>query len=365
MPTILAVDNDLVFLTKLGGQLEEAGYNVVKAGDVGHAEQCFAEDQPDLMLLEVRIERGQGWLLLERTAGQVPVIVLSSSGREEDVVRGFEAGAADYIPKPYRTHELLARVRTRLAVPQLEPVAAAPARPPRKREKPPQPVAQPPADDAPPGAAMLAETQELATLRMGGTDPQRREAPALLLEGDVTLGRRLYAERQRRRLTLVQAENELKIPMSYLQALESDKFTLLPRGAQAADMVRSYANYLGFDGNEVLAEFQQQFNNEPIQPPPALGGTPFRPPTPRWVFQAVAVALALVLSFGAILAFDPTAPTRLVNSVQNLMVAPAPTSLPTSPAPTAAPPVATAAPAPTAAPTAGPTTTPAPTQPSQ
>ncbi|MBX0326530.1 response regulator transcription factor [Oscillochloris sp. ZM17-4] len=114
MPRIQIIDDDVITLASLGLQLEDAGFSVTKSSDLTHAEQSYAEERPDLVLLDVRSDRERGWDLLARIADSTPVIVLSAAAREEDVVRGFEAGAADYIAKPYRSAELLARLRARL-----------------------------------------------------------------------------------------------------------------------------------------------------------------------------------------------------------------------------------------------------------
>src|SRR6476661_5393286 len=79
-----------------------------------HAELLIAEQHPDLVLLDPDIGRGDGWLLLNQFAASTPIIVISGQALEEDIIRGLDAGAADYLPKPFRTGELLARVRTRL-----------------------------------------------------------------------------------------------------------------------------------------------------------------------------------------------------------------------------------------------------------
>src|SRR6185295_2855051 len=72
------------------------------------------EQRPDLVLLDPDIGRGDGWLLLNQFAAVTPIIVISGQALEEDIIRGLDAGAADYLAKPFRTGELLARVRSRL-----------------------------------------------------------------------------------------------------------------------------------------------------------------------------------------------------------------------------------------------------------
>lgn len=197
----------------------------------------------------------------------------------------------------------------------------------------------------------MSEAEEMALLRMGDRNealrPEQRSVPPPL-DDTLSLGQKLYLERQRRRFTLVQAENELKIRMSYLQAMEDNKFTLLPRGPLAGQMLRSYAAYLGLDKDALLEEFQRSYASDPFEPLPALGGPQVRRPLPRWLIPVTAVVLALAVSLGGLLFFDPGGMTEMADTVRALIIAP--TAVPT-PAPTPIPPP-TATPSPSATATA-------------
>lgn len=318
MTAILIIDDDVALLAALAAQLEDAAFSVIKSSDLVHAERMYAEQRPDLVVLEVQTGAGKGWDLLSKIAADVPVLVLSFAGREEDVLRGFAAGAIDYVSKPYRSAELLARIRVRLApvlaravsAPLPRPVASVPNSPPPARPAPPS--ADPATTDI-----FMSEAEELALLRA----PQAPVAAAVAHADDPPqgLGARLRAERLRRQYTLVQVENELKIRMSYLQAMEDEKFTLLPRGPVALEMVRSYAGHLGMPVNEVLSEFKQNFYIEPVAPPPALGGPRMPRSIPRWVIMLTAIILALALAVGAILVLDPDFFITLPERVQPLL----------------------------------------------
>lgn len=314
MASILIIDDDVTLLARLGAQLEDAGYQVEKAGSIEHAERSYADQRPDLVILEPRTGGDAGWDLLPRLAAGSAVVVLTGAGREEDVVRGFSAGAIDYVTKPYRSEEFLARLRVRVATlpapePAPEPAPAAPAvpaanlaqvrpfEPPRRRNRRPDPVDE---------TVFMSEAEEMALLRMPGATPAQAESsPETADSNPEALGARLRAERLRRHLTLVQVENELKIRMSYLQAMEDEKFTLLPRGPVAVQMVRTYAGFLGLDAGALAEEFRSQHYVDPIEPPPALGGSSLPRSVPRWVILLAAVTLALAVAAGAIYAFDP------------------------------------------------------------
>jgi CheY-like chemotaxis protein len=316
LSSLLIIDDDVTLLARLGAQLEEAGYEVAKSSDVSHGEQLFAELRPDLVLLEVRTSDERGWALLSRLVAEAPVVVLSGVAREEDVVRALDGGAADFIAKPYRSAELLARLRARMSVPLVG--VAAPARPlpaneqavgasvARKTDA--TPRRELPANDE---KVFMSEAEELAMLRTASVKaaPQTIPAPDLGSKGGV--GSQMRAERMRRHMTLVQVENDLKIRMSYLQAMEDEKFTLLPRGPAAPQMVKQYADHLGLDASSVLDEFKAQGYGEVVTPLPALGGSPLPRNLPRWVVLLAAVLLALAVGLGAIITFDPDFFARL------------------------------------------------------
>src|SRR5690349_7640600 len=111
MPTILIIDDDVALLARLGTELEQAGYDVLRASETRSADMLLDERRPDLVLLDTDTSRGEGWEVLGRIVDHAPVIVISGRGLEEDIIRGLDAGAVDYLPKPFRTGELLARIR--------------------------------------------------------------------------------------------------------------------------------------------------------------------------------------------------------------------------------------------------------------
>jgi CheY-like chemotaxis protein len=315
LSSLLIIDDDVTLLARLGAQLEEAGYTVLKSSDLAHGEQIFAEARPDLVLLEVRTGDEGGWALLPRLASETPVVVLSGAAHEEDVVRALDAGAADYMAKPYRSGELLARLRARMTVPLgITTPAAMPISHAQAigaslpAEVTPAPRPSKSAADA---TVFMSEAEELAMLRTPAAAAAPRAAQAPDIQGDGGVGSQMRAERMRRHMTLVQVENDLKIRMSYLQAMEDEKFTLLPRGPAAPQMVKHYADHLGVDASAVLDDFRAQGYGEVVAPIPALGGRPLPRNLPRWVVILAAMLLALAVGIGAIMLFDPDFFARL------------------------------------------------------
>jgi DNA-binding response OmpR family regulator len=368
LATVLIIDDDIGLLGRLSTQLVEAGYSVLKSSEIASAETLWSEQRPDMVLLEVKTGRGEGWRLLSEFSVQTPVIVVSAEGREEDTVRGLEAGAADYIAKPYRSNELLARIRLRLnghaAPPPAVRAVAAP--------EPPQGASSAETtglSGAAPasGSVLMAETEEMASLR---EEQSTSQEPPPVPDDETALGDALRTERQRRRMTLVQAENELHIRMWYLQAMEEGRFTLLPRGPMAEQMLRTYASYLDMQLPWVLEQYQRHYSSNQIEPLPVFSGSERRFTVPRWVIWAAAVVLALVVSGTAIALLDPDGVQNIGENLRGLFLfegevappaleptaTPSPGSTTTTPPPTATPspepppPTATPEPTPTAPP---------------
>jgi DNA-binding response OmpR family regulator len=117
--TVLVADDDEPIRRMLSHRLEGAGYEVHLCDDGQAAADLLKEGLcPEVLVLDVMMPRLNGTRLLRMVRNEefpvdssVPVIILSSRAREDDVLEGFESGANDYITKPFRGNELLARVR--------------------------------------------------------------------------------------------------------------------------------------------------------------------------------------------------------------------------------------------------------------
>jgi DNA-binding response OmpR family regulator len=111
--TILVVDDDPRYTRLVEVNLVTEGYQVRTASDGQQAVEEVAADQPDLVLLDIMMPIMDGFTACERIRefSNLPIIILTAKGEERDRVRGLDAGADDYIVKPFSAHELLARVR--------------------------------------------------------------------------------------------------------------------------------------------------------------------------------------------------------------------------------------------------------------
>jgi two-component system KDP operon response regulator KdpE len=107
----------------LRASLQSHGYRLVEAGGVREAEQLATSHNPDLFLLDLGLPDGDGIELTRSLRGwtRAPIIVLSARGREEDKVSALDAGADDYLTKPFGVNELLARLRVALRHAQAQP----------------------------------------------------------------------------------------------------------------------------------------------------------------------------------------------------------------------------------------------------
>ena len=113
---ILVVDDDPRYLRLIRVNLEASGYEVIAAANGTRAVELAASEAPDLVLLDVMMPDKDGYQACReiRAFSVVPIVMLTALGQTEDVVRGLDAGADDYIAKPFSAQELLARMRARL-----------------------------------------------------------------------------------------------------------------------------------------------------------------------------------------------------------------------------------------------------------
>jgi DNA-binding response OmpR family regulator len=113
---ILVVDDDPDLLALVAFALTNAGYAVVRAADAGPAIAAFDRELPNLVLLDINLPSGNGFDVCRsiRDRSQVPVMMLTARGEEEDLVRALELGADDYLTKPFSPRTLLARVKALL-----------------------------------------------------------------------------------------------------------------------------------------------------------------------------------------------------------------------------------------------------------
>jgi class 3 adenylate cyclase len=121
---ILVVDDTPANLQALSATLKEKGYQVSVATNGKQALEAVGRVRPDLILLDVMMPEMDGFEACRRlksseATSDIPIIFLTARTETEDIVKGFELGAVDYVPKPFNAHELLARVNTHLTMDRL------------------------------------------------------------------------------------------------------------------------------------------------------------------------------------------------------------------------------------------------------
>ncbi len=117
MARILIIEDELPMRTALKDCLEAEEHRVLTAADGETGLKRAMEEKPDLVLLDIMMPRVDGYAVcaeLRRLGSPAPILMLTAKGQVEDRVTGLDAGADDYLVKPFSTEELLARVRALL-----------------------------------------------------------------------------------------------------------------------------------------------------------------------------------------------------------------------------------------------------------
>lgn len=115
-PLVLVVEDEPEMRKFIRATLTSRGYRLLEAERANEGVQLLTSHRPDLVLLDLGLPDGDGIDLTRqlREWSRVPVIVLSARGREDDKVEALDAGADDYLTKPFGVNELLARMRVAL-----------------------------------------------------------------------------------------------------------------------------------------------------------------------------------------------------------------------------------------------------------
>lgn len=114
---ILIVDDELPIREMIHTSLDMAGYQCQQAGDAQHAHQMIVDQRPALILLDWMLPNGVSGIDLcrrlkrDESLSEIPVIMLTARGEEDHKVQGLDAGADDYMTKPFSTRELVSRIK--------------------------------------------------------------------------------------------------------------------------------------------------------------------------------------------------------------------------------------------------------------
>ena len=107
----LIVDDDRVLADVLSFTLRREGFQIVQAHDGKEALERWAQEQPDLIVLDVNLPKMDGFAVCReiRKQANTPILLLTVRGEEDDIVHGLELGADDYVTKPFSPRQLVAR----------------------------------------------------------------------------------------------------------------------------------------------------------------------------------------------------------------------------------------------------------------
>ncbi len=125
MKRILVVDDEVGALTLIGIMLNRGGFEVVKAQSASQALAILEQESPDLIILDIMMPGMNGIELCAAIRGMerfatTPILILSTRSDSESVIRGMEAGATNYLPKPILHHDLVSKVRSMLNLTTVE-----------------------------------------------------------------------------------------------------------------------------------------------------------------------------------------------------------------------------------------------------
>ncbi|EGT3953996.1 response regulator transcription factor [Clostridioides difficile] len=116
MSSILLVEDDLSLIYGLEFSIQKSGFSIDIARTVKEAMQMYEEKNYDLLLLDVSLPDGNGFQICEkvREVSNIPIIFLTASDEEVNVVMGLDMGGDDYITKPFKLNELISRIKALL-----------------------------------------------------------------------------------------------------------------------------------------------------------------------------------------------------------------------------------------------------------
>src|ERR1051325_6972860 len=113
-PSVLIIEDDPALLRGLRDNFESQAYRVQVARDGQKGLSAALANPPDLLLLDIMLPKMNGYEICRAIRAnqlEVPIIMLTAKGQEEDIIRGLELGADDYVTKPFSIRELLARAK--------------------------------------------------------------------------------------------------------------------------------------------------------------------------------------------------------------------------------------------------------------
>ena len=305
MAVILAIDEDVVLTMSLDLQLGHVGHIVRRANTIALATQYIAEQQPTLIVIDPSVEAQAGWQIVAQWAQNIPVIVISHDPTATTATRAQTLGCQGFMAKPFPIRELVALLTPFIEPPAL-PVPENPSAP-NEEQKPKRSTRK---------RTQSTDSQKTVSAANHANDDlalSLNDADELLLAGLPTttapdtytkakkesLGSRLRAERTKRNIPLTQIDLAIGVHMTYVQAMEEDRFSHLPRGRMAEEMITKYVRYLGIDEQSALEEYRGFHYSELVEPITAFGADKLQFFSyGRFIRVALALVVLVAIGYG-------------------------------------------------------------------
>ena len=309
MAVILAIDEDVVLTMSLDLQLGHVGHTVRRANTVTAALSHYTDLPPNVVVIDPSVEQQNGWQLVTQWAGNVPVVVISHDPTDTTKTRAESLGCAAVLSKPFLMRDLVnvltpfldtpttkktsSRKRSTATQPVVEGQPA-PQPPAKKRRTAPQPtVPTPPQREDTLGIGISDADEELLA-GLPSTMPEEQPSETR----HETLGMRMRQERLKLNIPLSQIDLLIGVHMAHVQAMEEDRFSYLPRGKIAEDIITKYVRFLGMDVNEVLQMYRSFKYSEHVEPLTSFGADKLsNMASYAWVLQ-VFIGLVVLAGIG-------------------------------------------------------------------
>ncbi len=344
MALILAIDEDVVLTMSLDLQLGNVGHIVRRANSFALATQFLEEQQPTVIVIDPSFEVHAGWQIIEQWASKIPVIVMSDDPTAATADRAKSLGTQGLIAKPFLMNDLVEfltpfiQTTTTPAIEKsiVSDVEPKPKRNSRKKNQStesriPVPVIMPSRDTL---GLSITDADELLLTGLPTTVTPANE-PQLKKE---SMGSRLRAERTKRNIPLTQIDLSIGVHMTYVQAMEEDRFSHLPRGRMAEEMITKYVRYLGMNVQSAIDEYRGFHYSEAIEPITAFGADKLQFNSyRRYIFIGLAMIMLIGILYG-VYRFESTRINAVSGGVLSLIFRETATLTPTStitPSPTA------------------------------
>ncbi len=311
MAVILAIDEDVVLTMSLDLQLGHVGHTVRRANTITAALSHYSDLTPNVVVIDPGLEQQNGWQLVTQWASTVPVVVISHDPTDSTKTRAESLGCVAVLSKPFLMRDLVNALTPYLDAQPTKKSAS------RKRGTASQPVVNSQQETPPPTKKRNQRTAPQPTVP---NPPQREDTLGIgisdadeeLLSGlpttmpeenrpeprQETLGMRMRQERLKLNIPLSQIDLLIGVHMAHVQAMEEDRFSYLPRGKIAEDIITKYVRFLGMDVNEVLQMYRSFKYSEHVEPLTSYGADKLTNMSSyAWILQ-VFIALAILAGIG-------------------------------------------------------------------